>query len=231
MAAMEREYEPSQVGGPPVDPLLRAEGDTPAMVREAVGVFQDVKAMEEAVETLLVEGFDRATISLIASETTVEQKLRHRHDRVSEIEAEPHTQRMAYVDSDSLNEAKAGIAGGLAYVGATVAAGVVVFTGGAAGLAVAAAVAAGGGGAVVGALLSRLVGQRHADTLQRQLDQGGILLWVACGDSAREERAQEILRRHGAADIGIHELPQPDPNVLLNGGVSYDASFMNRLGL
>lgn len=232
MTAMERSYETPQAGGvAPQDAVVPAESDAPAVVREVVGVFQDVSAMENAVDTLLVEGFDRATISLIASETTIEQKLRHRYDRVSEIEAEPLTQRMAYVDSDSLNEAKAGIAGGLAYVGATAAAGAVVFSGGAAGLAIAAAVAAGGGGAVVGALLGRFVGKQHADTLQRQLDQGGLLLWVACGDGEREQRALEILRRHGATDVGIHELPQPDPSVLLNGGVSYDASFMNRLGL
>ena len=40
------------------------------------------------------------------------------------------------------------LTGGLAYLGATVAAGAVVFSGGAAGIAIAAAVAAGGGGAV-----------------------------------------------------------------------------------
>lgn len=142
MTAMERSYETPQAGGvAPQDAVVPAESDAPAVVREVVGVFQDVSAMENAVDTLLVEGFDRATISLIASETTIEQKLRHRYDRVSEIEAEPLTQRMAYVDSDSLNEAKAGIAGGLAYVGATAAAGAVVFSGGAAGLAIAAAVA------------------------------------------------------------------------------------------
>jgi hypothetical protein len=188
--------------------------------------------MEEAAEALLVAGFDRATLSIIASEATIEEKLRHRYDRLDGVVADdPNAQRMAYVDSDSLNEAKAGLTGGLAYLGATVAAGAVVFSGGAAGIAIAAAVAAGGGGAVVGTLLSRLIGKQHADTLQHQLDQGGILLWVACRELDQEERAMEIFRRHGATDVGVHELPQPDPSSLMEGGVSYDTSFMNRLGL
>jgi hypothetical protein len=233
MTAMDRSYETRVDANtlPPVDPSVRADHDVAPLVREVVGVFHDVKAMEDAIEALLLEGFDRATISLIASEATIEEKLRHRYDRVSEVDAEPHVPRMAYVDSDSLNEAKAGLAGGLAYLGATVAAGAVVFTGGAAGLAVAAAVAAGGGGALIGALLGRYIGKHHADTLQRQLDQGGLLLWVACADTMHETRAMEIMRRYGGTDVGVHELPRPDPTILTHGGVSYDTSFMNRLGL
>lgn len=232
MTAMERSYEPTPVGGmAPIEPVMAPDTDQPALVREVVGVFHDVKGMEQAVESLLVDGFDRATVSLIASEMTIEQKLRHRYDRVGEVDAEPNTLRMAYVDSDSLNEAKAGLTGGLAYVGAMVAAGAVVFSGGAAGVAIAAAVAAGGGGAAIGALFSRVIGKHHADTLQRQLDQGGILLWVACGDMEHEERAKDILRRHGATDIDVHELPQPNPALFTRGGISYDTSFMKRLGL
>lgn len=233
MTAMDGSYEPRMDKSTlsPMAPVVRAESDAAPLVREVVGVFHEVKAMEDAIEALLLDGFDRATISLIASEATIEEKLRHRYDRVSEVDAEPHTPRMAYVESDSLNEAKAGLAGGLAYVGATVAAGAVVFTGGAAGLAVAAAVAVGGGGALIGALLGRYIGKHHADTLQRQLDQGGLLLWVACAEATNEQRAMEIMRRYSATDVGVHELPYPDPSILTHGGVSYDTSFMNRLGL
>lgn len=232
MTAIERSYEPTPLGGvAPIEPVIRGDTDTPAVVREVVGVFHDVQGMEDAAEALLADGFDRASVSLIASESTIESKLRHRYDRVGEVQADVHAQQMAYVDSPSLNEAKAGLTGGLAYVGAMVAAGAVVFSGGAAGLAIAAAVAAGGGGAAVGGLLSRFIGKRHADALQHQLDQGGILLWVACPDQEHEERAMDILRRQGAAEVSVHELPRTDPAVFTRGGVSYDTSFMNRLGL
>lgn len=138
---------------------------------------------------------------------------------------------MAYVDRDLLSEAKAGLAGGLAYVGATVAAGAVVFSGGAAGLAVMAAVAAAGGGALVGTLLGRFIVKRYADTLHDALERGGILLWVACPDKDKKNKAMNILRSHGATEVHTHQLPSPDPALYTPGGVSYDLSFMNCIGL
>jgi len=53
--------------------IPRAEDTT---VCEAVGVFHDVAALERAIDELLMEGFDRASLSLIASESNIEEKLR-----------------------------------------------------------------------------------------------------------------------------------------------------------
>lgn len=203
-------------------------------VCEAVGVFHDVKALESAIDELLMEGFDRATLSLIVSERAIDDKLRHRYERaVSETDRldDVSAPRMAYVDRDSVTEGKAALAGGLGYLGATVAAGAVVFSGGAAGLAVLAAVAAGSGGAVIGTLLGRFIGRNYAEQLEGALERGGILLWVACPEKDEQEKAMFILRKHGASDVHVHELPSPDPALFTPGGVSYDLSFMNRIGL
>ena len=91
--------------------------------------------------------------------------------------------------------------------------------------------AAGGGGAAVGTLLGRYIGKGYADALQGQLEGGGILLWVACQDPEHEGKAMTILQRHGAGDVRVHELPTPNPALYTPGGVSYDVSFMNRIGL
>jgi hypothetical protein len=56
--------------------------ETPG-VREAVGVFESAEKFQEAIDELMSSGFDRAEISLLASESAVEQKLGHKYKRRS----------------------------------------------------------------------------------------------------------------------------------------------------
>lgn len=198
-------------------------------VREAVGVFHDEQSLRAAVDELLIRGFDRADLSLLASHHAVEEKLGHVYEKVAEIEDDPTVPRQAYADSDSRSEAKGAMIGGLAYVGAVASAGFIVASGGAAAAAILGAVAAGGAGGFVGALLSRVMDQRHAHNLQRQLEQGGLLLWVHTPDAEHERRAVDVLKAHSADDVHVHDLPAEGYS--LEGGVSYDLSFMKRLGL
>ena len=65
--------------------------------------------------------------------------------------------------------------------------------------------------------------------MQEQLDHGGLLLWVRTTDPDHEEHAMTILKRNGAEDVHVHDLP--DIHFQLEGGVSHDTSFMQRLGL
>jgi len=199
------------------------------VIRESVGVFHDEASLESAVDELLQAGFDRADLSLLAGHEVVERELGHRFERVTELEDDLHVPRRAYVDIDSRTEGKASVIGGLAYVGAIAATGLVVASGGTLALAVAAAAVAGGGGGMIGVLLGRILDQRRAQRLQQQLDEGGLLLWVKVGDETRERTAIDILSRHSADDVHVHELP--DLPVTHDGGVSRELSFMQRLGL
>jgi hypothetical protein len=200
-----------------------------AKVREAVGVFRDENSLESTVDELLVCGFDRADISLLAGQEAVERELGHRYERVTELEDDPRAPRLAYADIHSRNEGKASMVGALAYVGAIAATGMVVASGGTLALAVAAAAMAGGGGGMIGAILARNMETRHAKWLQHQLDEGGLLLWVRVTDEKTERCAVEALRRHSADDVHVHELPVA-PHIL-EGGQSRKLSFMERLGL
>jgi len=101
-------------------------------------------------------------------------------------------------------------AAALAYLGACVAAGAVVASGGALALAIAAALGAGVGGGAIGAMLARIVGGQHAKRLEEQLERGGILLWVRTPDQRCEGLACDILDRHGAAGVHLHDLPAPE---------------------
>lgn len=176
-----------------------------ATVREVVGVFHDRDAFQNAIDDLLNVGFDRAELSLLASDEAIQKKLGHAYVRVQELEDDADVPRVAFVDS--LAEAKTGVIGGLAYVGAMAAAGAVVASGGALAAAIAAAAIAGGGGGLLGAWGTRHLGEARAHQLQRQLEHGGLLLWVHIRDGAHEAHAIEILKARGADDVHGHDLP------------------------
>ncbi|MDJ0896451.1 MAG: hypothetical protein QNJ92_15000 [Alphaproteobacteria bacterium] len=173
---------------------------------EAVGVFKDATSLEAAIDELLSSGFDRAELSLLAGEDVVQQKLGHMYDKVKELEDDPSVPRVAYVPTESIGGFEGGLIGGLMYVGAVAAVGAVVATGGALATVIAAAGVAGGAGGAIGVALAKLIEKHHADHLQTQIDHGGLLLWVRTRDATHENQAQEILRRHSAADVHVHKL-------------------------
>ena len=173
---------------------------------EAVAVFESADALQDAIDELLSSGFDRAELSLLAAEGAVEEKLGHLYEKVSELEDDDTVPRDAYVSTESVGDAEGGLIGGLMYVGALAAAVAVVASGGTLAAALAGAAALGGLGGVIGASLAQLIGQRHAQHLQEQLDRGGLLLWVRTRDRAHEKRAVDILSRHSGHDVHLHAL-------------------------
>ena len=198
--------------------------------REAVAVFHDEKSLQSTVDELLISGFDRSALSLLAGQRAVESTLRHSYRRIADLEDDPSVPRIAYIGSDSRTEAKSVAVGGLAYVGAVASAGIVVASGGTILAALLAVTVAGGLGGLIGAALAKIIAKHHAHYLQAQLEKGGLVLWVALASADQESRAVEILNRRAADDVHIHQLPVVDYGAL-QGGVSYDLSFMKRLGM
>jgi hypothetical protein len=196
-------------------------------VREAVGLFHDERALRSAADELMIAGFDRAYLSLLAGQRAIEKVLGRDYRKIAEVADDGATPRIGYVGSDSRVEAQGVAVGALFYVGAIAAAGAVVASGGTVLAALIAAGLAGGAGGLVGGLLARYIGRHHADYIQRQLDHGAIALWVRTEDAEHESRAVEILRRWSAEDVHVHELPAPKFDAA--GGVSYDLSFMRYL--
>lgn len=174
------------------------------LCNEAVGVFHHWADLQLAVDELLRRGFDRADISMLAGEKVVEGKLGHVYERVNELEDDPNAPRIAFVGRDSLTEGKASAIGTLGYVGAVAAVGAVVASGGALAWILLGAAAGGGGGAAVGSLLARGMGRGRAKDIEAQINKGGLLLWVRTCSTDREGRASEILKKHGAADVHVH---------------------------
>lgn len=174
---------------------------------EAVGVFDDASTFQAAIDELLSSGFDRAEISLLANEHVIGEKLGHMYRKVEDAEDDTSVPRAAYVSTEAIGDAEGGLIGGLLYVGAVVAAGSIVASGGTLAGAITGAAVAGGAGGLIGSILAKFVGDHHAHYLQEQLDHGGLLLWVRTRDGAHEKRAEEILSKHSAHDVHLHELP------------------------
>ena len=115
---------------------FRASGErehlrpVPFAIREAVGIFHRNENLQGAIDELLGSGFHRAELSLLASESTVQEKLGHRYEKASVLADDPTVPRSAYVSTEAIGGAEGGLIGGLVYVGAVVAAGAVVASGG-----------------------------------------------------------------------------------------------------
>jgi uncharacterized protein YdbL (DUF1318 family) len=176
------------------------------LIREAVGVFHSAQQLECAVEALEENGFDRAEISLLASQEAVREKLGHHFYDAKSLEDDPKVPRTAFVSTASVGDAEGALIGGLTYVGALAAAGAVVASGGALAMTLAAAMTGGASGGLIGGLLAGIVGEQHAAALQRQLERGGLLVWVRTATEAEEARACKVLAGNGGEDVHVHTI-------------------------
>ena len=189
-----------------------------ASVCEVVGVFHNPEDLESAIDELLSSGFDRAELSLLASEDAVATKLGGYYRPAGDLADDPAVPRAAFVSTAAIGDAEGALIGGLAYVGATFAIGAVVMSGGALGAAVAAAALAGGAGGLIGSALAHWVGHHHAAYLHDQIENGGLLLWVRAWDEFRMKRARsrssESMRRtrftRAASARYRHRMPAVD---------------------
>ncbi len=196
-------------------------------VREAVGVFQSERALQAAIDDLLLHGFDQSELSLLAPLSSIEKELGHSFTSVKELEDDAAVPTTAYVSTESIGDAEGGVFGGFIYVGALATLTAVVASGGAIGAAIIAAAAGGIGGGAIGAVLAKIVGQHHADNIADQLERGGLLLWVRTWNDVDEERAVRILADHSGSDVHVHGLPATH-DVLDNryGGENFEGEVL-----
>lgn len=196
-----------------------------AKVKEAVGVFRDAKALETAVDELEVSGFDRAAISVLATDVQATQQVERFYRTARDIEDSSRAPHAAFVSRDARTEGEAAVVGLPIYVGGCAGAVAVAAAGGALALAIAAALAGGVAGAGLGAIFATAIARHHAAGVREQVDKGGLVLWVRVPDADAEKRALAILQKAGARDVHVHEIkhewgavpsamPQADPFLL-----------------
>jgi hypothetical protein len=175
---------------------------------EAVAVFHDALSFQAAIDDLLSAGFDGVDLNVLAHEDTIRAKLGRTYKSSAELMDDPEAPRIGYVPEETIGDAEGALIGAGIYVPAIVGSLAVVASGGTLLSAIAVAAIAGGAGGLVGAALARLIGQTHAKHLDQHLQRGGLLLWVRARDAEHANMALEILHRHSAHDVHLHEIPE-----------------------
>ncbi|NCT41577.1 MAG: hypothetical protein GW778_07960 [Alphaproteobacteria bacterium] len=176
-------------------------------VHEAVGVFNDAESLQAALDDLQTHGFMRHELSILAGDKAVKEKLGHIYSRVEDAEDDAAAPRTIFVPNETMGEAEGAAIGLPLYIAAVTATGIVVASGGTILSAIIAATAAGAAGAAIGGIFANIIAEHHADYIQDQIDKGGLLLWVHLRSSDLEKTAKEILSKHGAHDVHLHEIP------------------------
>jgi hypothetical protein len=175
---------------------------------EVVGVLPTEAEVEAAVDQLLVSGFDRQQISVLADRLNCSEGDNRVSDlpRVSKLEDDPQTHLGAYVSSDSRAEIEAAAIGVPIYAAAIGGYGAVVASGGSLALALAALLMAGAAGGSLGGLLAHTISHRHHNAVAAQLAKGGLLLWVQARSLDQENRAIRVLNAHHGRHVHVHNI-------------------------
>lgn len=171
---------------------------------EAIALFEMQDDFQDAVGDLLTHGFDHSDISLLAGEQKARQTLHHGYGKIRLMEDDPAAPRTEYVSIETIGDAEGALIGVPLYVGAVVGVGIAAASGATLVAAVMWAAAAGGGGALVGWIMARWLDRRHAQYIKRQIDAGGIPLWVRIRSPEHDCRAVDILSRHAGKDVHVH---------------------------
>ncbi|MFT0890824.1 hypothetical protein [Pseudochelatococcus sp. G4_1912] len=167
--------------------------------REAVAVFSDEASLNAAVDELMQLGLRQEDMSLLASTDKLPSGIST--DKLEDADNVPHA---AYVSPDSRTEGLAALVGGPAVM-AGLGAAAIIGTGGAA-LIPTLCVTVGStiAGGSLGLIMARAFGRKHAEHIQTQIMNGGLLLWVHAPESSNDAKIIEILKRNSGRDVHFH---------------------------
>lgn len=184
----------------------KSENTEEDAVHEVAAVFHDEDQLQKAVDALIEAGFPPAAVSVMGAYEAIQNRLDKHYEPVTELEDDPRVPQKAFVPRDDRRVEEAVVIGAPMYllgVGGALAA---VATGGAAALALAAAAAGGAVGGGIGLMLERVLEKAHAQKLAKDLEAGGILLWVAVANDEREKLAIDVLKRMGGDHVHAHRI-------------------------
>ncbi|WP_439400774.1 hypothetical protein ACNJYA_23210 [Bradyrhizobium sp. DASA03068] len=171
------------------------------------GVFHSRRALDDAAQDLLLTGFDRSDIDVSASPDEVQRRLNYAVIPPADLADLPATPRQPFFGGDDLLGAEA-VASSV--LGCIAAAGSALFLmlKGYDPLAVAMWSILIGivTGAVTIVPIYRLLRRQQVRGLEPVAEWDGLLIWVRVRAPEKEAQAQEILMRHGAQAVHVHEI-------------------------
>ena len=175
--------------------------------REVTGVFHSRKALIDAADDLLVAGFDRADIDVSAPFDELQRRLNYQSIPPADLADIPTAARQSLIDQGDVLTTDAVVGGGAGCIGAVAVAYFLIVRGMAplsvgivsvlTGLVV-------GGAAVL--VVRRRLQREGVRGLEKLAEAHGLLIWVRVLSPEKEAQAQEILVRHGAEAVHVHEI-------------------------
>ena len=172
--------------------------------REVAGIFDSNTKLQAAINDLTLSHFQRHEINVLGSETAMKKIFATEALDPYQLIDNPLTPRNFNITSE-----EKGVGEGVA-IGSGIMAGVLSALIAAGGVTISAAVpvAIVGGtvGAAFGELIATMIGDINASHLQKQLNQGGLILWVITTNKAKEDLACNILQKHAAQYVHIHDI-------------------------
>jgi hypothetical protein len=173
-------------------------------VREAVAVFHDLEQLNSAVDALESSQFARHEISVLGDREKVEEKFGEKAVNPAWVQDSPRTPRSVSIRPEEKMIGAAALIGIPAYFGGSIAA---VLANPADNIILLSSVALGSvAGAAIGGALALLIRYQWRKQIEKQIDKGGLLLWVQTLGPRREKLALGILRNYGGRNAHIHEI-------------------------
>ena len=172
--------------------------------REAVGLFTDEHKLQDAVRELETTAFPRDSITVLGTQKEIEEKFGSGSVDPLIAEDDPDSPRQPPIRPEEKTIGTSALIGCATYIGAVSAALIatpVTIPG-----TLAAVVLGGGGGAALGTTLAKLLGHHFDKNIEHQVEKGGLLLWVRTPDPDLEYIACNILLRHGATHVKVHDI-------------------------
>ncbi|NNU79436.1 hypothetical protein HMH01_03200 [Halovulum dunhuangense] len=172
---------------------------------EAVGVFDSYEKFQAAMYDLLIAGFSRYDISVLARQEVLEEKFGNAYWRAPDLMDDPDAPRAAFMSEEAEGELEGAIVGGFLFLGSYIAMAALLTPASTLAASVAAVAIGGSPAAVIGALLARRVHGQHKDYYANQIAHGGILMWVRVRDDRHRDMAVRILQGHSGRDVHVHD--------------------------
>jgi hypothetical protein len=175
--------------------------------REVTAVLHSRKALEDAVEDLLLAGVDRSDIDVSASPVELQKRVNYSSLSLPDLADMPTAARRPFFGADDLLGAEA-VATSLVGCAAAVATALYLVIKGATPFFVALwSILIGvlvGGLAIVP--VYRLMRRDQVRGLEAIEEWEGTLIWVRVHSPEKESQSQEILVRHGGQAVHVHEI-------------------------
>ena len=175
-------------------------------VREVTGIFASSIAASPAVDSLLIAGFDRADIDVVAGSGKLRDRIGIDAAPAVELAHIPGAPRQEFVtpeDTASVFSLCVAIVGCL---GALIGAITVISAGGTTLGTVIGAIVGAAAGCGVGILIARRLGWRWSAAPVELAGTDGIVLCVRVRTEEQEQTAQQILAARGGELVAVHEI-------------------------